>query len=68
MWAKECGMDNKIFCPNVPLTDAPPWKVPEPLVDLSLTDKSKKEYIGNEVNVILNNKFYSILQKCYRWF
>ncbi len=29
--AKEYGMDKKIFCPNVPLTDALPRRVPEPL-------------------------------------
>ncbi|XP_052446090.1 uncharacterized protein LOC127987735 [Carassius gibelio] len=62
VWAKECCMDNKIFCPSIPLTDTPPWKVPEPLVDLSLLDKPKEEYTGNEVNAFLNNTFYSVLQ------
>ncbi|KAI2647286.1 Ribonuclease H1 [Labeo rohita] len=62
IWAKEYGMDNKIFCPNIPLADAPPWRVPEPLVDLSLLDKPKDEYIGKQVNVFLNNTFYPTLQ------
>ncbi len=51
-------MDNKIFCPNVPLTDAPLWRVPEPL--LSLLDKPKDEHI-KEVSAILNKAFYSTL-------
>lgn len=42
MWAKECGMDNKIFCHNVLLTEAPPWKIPEMLVDLSYRQVKRK--------------------------
>lgn len=60
--AKEYGIDNMIFCPNIPLTDVPLWRAPEPLIDVSLLSKSKDEYSGKEIDAYLNNKYYSTLQ------
>jgi len=50
-WRVACGQ-RIVACTirsnYVQITDASPWKVPELLVDLSLLEKSKEEYIGGE--------------------
>ncbi len=43
-WVKDCGLENEVISPNMPLNGVSVWNIPEPIVEIGLK-KQKKDIV-----------------------
>ncbi len=65
-WVKDCGLENEVISPNMPLNGVSVWNIPEPIVEIRLLEareKAEERYSNNyEINVFMREQFYSFVQ------
>ncbi len=61
-WIKDCGLENEVISPNMPLNGVPVWNIPEPIVEMRLLEareKAEERYSNSyEINVFMREQFY----------
>ncbi len=49
-WVKDCGLENEVISPNMPLNGVSVWNIPEPIVEMRLLEAREKAEESNLIS------------------